>query len=186
MDAQPMKFISTISRYFQKLSGNQFIQNKIKAKNPNTFTEKRRNFDILVIGEKYDVTSIISDGKTFLQFDAPDRTLFASYLILQAKFSWLNEGKGKCVIICRKANERKKDISMFDIPFLHVITIDKYKLKRQETELKYPFLFHPLQVMRFFFGKKYNMSIAERCPLQEIEDFCAQRDIELEYRVINK
>ena len=181
-----MKYISTIARYIQKLSGNYFIQNKIKAKNPNTFTEKRRNFDVLFIGEKYDVTGIIPDSKTFLQFDAPNRTLFASFLILQAKFSWLNEGKGKCVIICRKENERKKHISMFDIPFFHIITINKFKLKKQQIELKYPLFFHPFQVAGFLFGKKYDKSIVEKCPLQEIEDFCAQRDIELEYRVINK
>ena len=185
MDVQPMKFINIIASFFQKLSGNRYVQNKIKDKNPKTFTEKRRNFDVLVIGEKYDVTGIIPEGKTFLQFDAPNRTLFASFLILQGKFSWLKEDWGKCVIISRKDNERKRDISMFDIPFLHVITINKFKLHRQQTELKYPLLFHPLQVMAFFFGRKYNTSSVEKCPLQEIEDFCAQRDIELEYRVID-
>ncbi|MBQ9204532.1 MAG: hypothetical protein IJ155_09855 [Prevotella sp.] len=181
-----MKFISTIARYLRKLTDNQYVQNKIKAKNPNTFTEKHRNFDLLVIGEKYDVTSIIPEGKTFLQFDAPNRSLFASFLILQAKFSWLNEGKGKCIIICRKRNEESRSVSIFDIPFLHVITINKYKLRRQQSELKSPLLSHPLQVMNFFFGRKYDNSSVERCPLKEIEDFCAQRDIELEYRVINK
>ena len=124
MDVQPMKFIRTIGIFFQKLSGNQFIQNKIKSKKPYTFTEKRRNFDVLVIGDKYDVTGLIQEDKTYLQFDAPDRTLFARFLILQGTFSWLNEGKGKCIIICKKKKEKKKDISMFDIPFLHRIIIN--------------------------------------------------------------
>lgn len=186
MVALLMKYIKKLLQILQIISGNSSISKKIHKKNPGTFTENRRNFDVLVIGEMYDVQEIIQKDKTFLQFDAPNRSLFASFLILQGKFSWLNEGKGKCIILCRKSNEKKKNISMFDIPFLHTIIINKYNLKRQQTELKYPLLFHPLQVFKFFYGKKYNMSSVEMCPLPEIEDFCAQRDIIFEYRVINK
>ena len=75
---------------------------------------------------------------------------------------------------------------MFDIPFLHSIIINKYQLKRTQAELKYPLFYHPLLVIKFLFGKKYNMSSVRKCPFPEIEDFCAQRDIELEYRVISK
>lgn len=180
-----MKYIKKLLQLLQVISGNSSIRKKICEKNPGTFTESRRNFDALVIGEMYDVKDIIPPNKTYLQFDAPDRTLFASFLILQGKFSWLNEGKGKCIIICKKCNEKRKSISMFDIPFLHLIIINKYKLKRQQAELKYPLLFHPLMVCKFIFSKKYDMSSLEKCPLPEIEDFCTQRDIELEYRVID-
>lgn len=179
-----MKFINKILRILQLVTGNTFVRNKICEKNIGTFTETRRNFDVLIIGEKYHMEEIISNDKTYLQFDAPNRTLFASYLILQGKFSWLREGKGKCIILCRKCNEKKKNISLFDIPFFHTIVIKKYNLKRQQAELNYPLLFHPLQVLNFLFGKKYNVSFAEKCPLSEIEEFCAQRNIELEYRVI--
>ena len=68
-------------------------------------------FDFLIIGENYDVTDFVQEGKTYLQFNAPNRTLFACFLILQCKYSWLREGKGKCIIICRKCNEKKKNIS---------------------------------------------------------------------------
>lgn len=179
-----MKFIKKILQILQLVTGNTSVCKKIYEKNPGTFTENRRNFDVLVIGELYDVKGIISNDKTYLQFDAPNRTLFASFLILQCKFSWLREGKGKCIILCRKNNEEKKNISMFDIPFLHKIIINKYKLTKQQQELKYPLLFHPLQVYKFFVGEKYNVSSVVKCPLPEIEEFCAQRDIELEYRMI--
>ena len=181
-----MKYIKKVLQIIQIITGNRYIRKKIFEKNPGTFTESRRNFDVLVIGEMYDVQGIIQKDKTYLQFDAPNRTLFASFLILQGKFSWLNEGKGKCIILCRTDNEKIKNISMFDIPFLHPIIMNKYKLKRQQIELNYPLLFHPVQVLRFLFGKKYDMSSIEKCPLSEIEDFCTQRAIELEYRVINK
>jgi len=179
-----MKYIKKFLQIIQIVSGNDAIRKKIYEKNPGTFTENRRNFDVLVIGEKYDVKDIIQENETFLQFDAPERTLFASFLILQGKFSWLNEGKGKCIILCKKENEKKKNISMFDIPFLHTIIINKYKHKRQRAELKYPLFFHPLRVCKFISGKKYNMSVVEKCPLPEIEEFCKQRNIILEYRVI--
>jgi hypothetical protein len=181
-----MKYIKKILQILQIISGNSSLRKKICEKNPGTFTEIRRNFEVLVIGEMYDVKKIINKDKTYLQFDAPNRTLFASFLILQGKFSWLKEGKGKCIIICKKSNEEKKNISMFDVPFLHSIIINKYNLKRQQTELIFPLLFHPLQVFKFLFGKRYNMSSVEKCPFPEIEDFCAQRNIELEYRVISK
>lgn len=181
-----MKYIKKIFQILQLISGNSSVRKKICDKNPGTFTENRRNFDVLIIGEMYDVKEIIEKDKTYLQFDAPNRTLFASFLILQGKFSWLNEGKGKCIILCKKSNENKKNISMFDVPFLHSIIINKYKLKRLQVELKYPLFFHPLLVIKFLLGKKYNMSSVKKCPLTEIDDFCVQRDIELEYRVINK
>ena len=180
-----MKYIKKILQILQIISGNSYVRKRISEKNHGTFTENRRNFDVLVIGDMYDVKDIISQKKTYLQFDAPDRTLFASFLILQGKFSWLNEGKGKCIIVCKKNNEKKKNVSMFDIPFLHTIIINKYKLKKQQAELKYPLLSHPLQVCKFIFGQKYNISSVEKCPFPEIEEFCAQRDIEFEYRVIN-
>lgn len=181
-----MKYIKKNSHLLQIISGNHFIQKKITGKVPGTFTEKRRNFDILVIGEKIDLQGIVPQDKTYLLFDAPNRTLFASFLILQGKFSWLKEGKGKCIIVCKKSNEKKNAISIFDIPFLHIITIRKYNLEKQRKELRYPLISHPLQVIKFFFGKKYCMSTVYKCPLHEIENFCFQRDIEFEYRVINK
>ena len=180
-----MKYIKKIIHVLQAVSGNNFIRKKIYEKSPGTFTENRRNFDVLVIGDLYDVQSIIPKDKMYLQFDAPDRSLFASFLILQGKFSWLKEGKGKCIILCKKDNEKKKIVSMFDIPFLHTIIINQFKLKRQQAELKHPLFSHPLQVFKFLFGKKHKMSSVEKCPLMEIEDFCAQRDIELEYRTIS-
>ena len=184
MDVLVMRYIKKFLQIIQVVSGNDTIRKKIYEKNPGTFTENRRNFDVLVIGEMYDVKDIIQENKTYLQFDAPDRSLFASFLILQGKFSWLKEGQGKCIVLCKKENEKKKSISMFDMPFLHTIIINKYKLKRQQTELEYPLFFHPLQVRKFIFGKKYNMSVVEKCPLPEIEEFCKQRNIILEYRVI--
>ena len=154
------------------------------SKNPGTFKEKRRNFDVLVIGDMYDVQGIIPGDKTYLLFDAPNRTLFASFLILQCKFSWLREGKGKCIILCKRKNEKSKSISMFDVPFLHKILLKQYGIKRQLIELNYPLLFHPLQVLKFVCEKKHFTSSIEKCPFPEIEEFCKQRDIELEYRVI--
>lgn len=180
-----MKYIKKLLQILQIMSGNSYVRKRIGEKNPGTFIENRRNFDVLVIGEMYDVKDIIPQNKTYLQFDAPDRTLFASFLILQGKFSWLNEGKGKCIIICKKSNEKKKIVSMFDIPFLHTIIINKYKLKKQQAELTYPLLSHPMQVRKFIFDKRYDTSSVEKCPLPEIEEFCTQRDIEFEYRVIN-
>ncbi len=185
MVALVMKYIKKMSHLLQAITGNSYVRKRICEQNPGTFTENRRNFDVLVIGEMYDIKDIIPQNKTYLQFEAPDRTLFASFLILQGKFSWLNQGKGKCIIICKKSNEKNKTVSLFDIPFLHTIIINKYKLKKQQAELKYPLLSHPRQVCKFLSGKMYNMSSVEKCPLPEIEEFCAQRDIEFEYRVIN-
>lgn len=140
----------------------------------------------MVIGEKYDVKEIIEKDKSYLQFDAPNRTLFASFLILQGKFSWLNEGKGKCIIICRKTNERSKRISIFDMPFLHKIVIKKFNLGRKLRELEFPLFFHPIEVLNYLYKSKYKESVIDECPINDIVEFCVQRDIELEYRVINK
>ena len=186
MVAPLMKYIKKILQILQLVTGNSAIRKKICEKNPSTFTETRRNFDVLIIGEKYDVTDLVQDGKLYLQFDAPDRSLWASFLILQGKFSWLKEERGKCIIICKKKNEKIKTISLFDVPFLHRIIINKYKLNKQQLELRYPLLFHPLEVYKFFVGGKYNVSSVVKCPLPEIEEFCAHRDIGFEYRVINK
>lgn len=70
-----MKSIKKILQILQIISGNSYVRKRISEKNPGTFTENRRNFDVLVIGDMYDVKDIISQKKTYLQFDAPDRTI---------------------------------------------------------------------------------------------------------------
>lgn len=176
-----MNLIRIISKVVQGVSLNSYAMNKIKNVNPGTFKESRRNFDYLFIGEYCNIANIIPEGKTYLQFDAPDRTLFASKLIVEGKFSWLAEKKGTCVIICKKNNETSTEVSLFDIPFLHRIIIKSYKLSFLEKKLNYPWIYAPIKTFRFLNKRPtYKLQNVD-CPDKQIIDFCRKRGINLQY-----
>ena len=161
---------------------NKCINKRIIDVNPSIFTESRRNFDYLIIGDLNNEEIKVPNNLKYLKFEAPDRTLFASYIILRNRFSWLREdGRGTCIIVVKKKNNNLNRISPFDIPFLHPIEIKKYQLYRQQKKLRYPILYLD-KSLRFLFGSRKDKAIRVACPNEEIVRFCNERNINLIYK----
>lgn len=162
------------------VKSNSFLSEKIKEANPNIFTEHRRNFDYVIIGDLVGSENFLDNNSSYLKFTAPNRTLYGSFMILQNRFSWLREG-GSCIIVCKKQNIYKQRIIPFDIPFFHPIVIKKYSLQKEQKLLKYP-LFYPLQTILFLFCQNRKVMLQKtQCPNMNIIMFCKNRNIKLKY-----
>lgn len=138
------------------------------------FTE--RNYDCIVIGDLgFEGKSI--EGKKVLRFQFPNRTLFASYIILQHVFSWLREDNGEVIILSKSNNLSKKQISVYDYPLLHRITLKKLNLKGSTP--RNPLFRNPILSLKYLLkisSTKYKI-INPLFP--ELIDFCKKRRIKL-------
>lgn len=139
-----------------------------------TFTE--RNYDCIVIGDLGCNGKNIK-GKKILRFQFPNRTLFASYIILQHVFSWLREDNGEIIILSKRNNLSKKQISVYDYPLLHRITLKKLNLKG--TTPRNPLFLNPILCLKYLFKISTNRYKIINPPFPELVDFCAKRGIKL-------
>lgn len=137
-----------------------------------------RNYDFLIIGDIEGRKDLVPKGKKVLKFVFPNRTLYASYVILQHVFSWLDENQGKVIILTDSKNLSNREISEYDIPLLHRITISKLSLKTQVT--RYPLLKSPILSIKFLLNRKLPISYSRiESPLPELSEFCKKRNIQL-------
>ncbi len=108
-----------------------------------------RNVDFLLIGTLFDAKSFVPEGKSFVQISSPKRGLFSSYQILRHTHSILKEEGGTVVL----AFERNRDnFSLFDMPFMHPVTIKKYGLESLKRKSRFPLLFAPVKSLFLIIG----------------------------------
>lgn len=143
---------------------------------PKEMIVTERNYDCIVIGDLgLDGKSI--EGKKVLRFQFPNRTLFASYIILQHVFSWLKEENGEVIILANKNGLSKKEISVYDYPLLHRITLKKLGLKG--TTPRNSLFINPLLSLKYLFKVSSARYEIINPPLPELIDFCEKRRIQL-------
>lgn len=159
------------------------LKKMYKQKMPFEPTSKIRNIDYLVIGDMCRTEHIVPAGKTCLQIMAPSRSLYASYEIMRHTFSILRdfEGGGILVLAVRDKYAEKHNFSLFDIPFLHPVTIRKLGLARLARQTRLPLLFAPVRSLRFLLNLRRRTYIHGPCPDRAISEFCKERNIELIY-----
>lgn len=162
---------------------NRFVKIKCSHQLPNIFNLDNRNYDILVIGDifwfDYDF-----EKKKVLSIAAPGRTFYASVLILERLHSLLKEGQGRVIFVIKKKNLIKRRISVFDLPFLHEVTLRNLGINKKKR-LKYPFLYEPLNSLKWV-GSSKKMSMIEKTTYNmEIDAFCKERNIKYELLITN-
>lgn len=136
-----------------------------------------RNVDYLLIGDFCNADNYVPKESTYVQISAPNRGFNSSYQILRHTHSILKE-KGGTVIMAIGNN--KKNFMIFDIPFLHNITIKKYNLEGLRVMSRFPFFFAPIDSLRFLWG-----GVSKYAPTQntdeELSRFCKERDYKIIY-----
>lgn len=139
-----------------------------------------RNVDYLVIGEKCNFSDLVPAGSTCFEITAPQRSLVASYEILRHTFSILKEN-GTVIILDGKKSTG--GFSIFDIPFLHAVTIKRLNLHHLKKIYKIPLLVSPIKSLRLFRAFHIDAHFEdEECPKKEIIQFCESREIKLIYK----
>ncbi len=141
----------------------------------DTFSEIR-NVDYLIIGDQCDPQEFVPEDKTYVQIAAPDRGIRSAYQILRHTHSILKEEGGAVIMTCGKS---KKEFSIFDIPFLHPVTIKKYHLENLKMKSNLPILFAPIASLKFLIGGTQHTYTAMRDVDEELITFCEERNYSL-------
>ena len=77
---------------------NIYIRERHMRKRFNPWKDTRRNFDAIVIGERYDLRRLHLNGSKILKETVRGRSLYASFHILRTYFSLLGHN-GKVYIV---------------------------------------------------------------------------------------
>lgn len=158
------------------------VRRMYRQREPFEPRSRVRNVDYLVIGDICAPEEVVPAGETFVQIAASNRSLLASYEILRHTSSILKERGGHVVLAVRRKSAAQNTYSLFDVGFLHPVTIERLGLKGKTWQRHLPALFAPLRSLRLALWIQHGSWKEAECPLQEIQSFCKERRIDLSYR----
>ena len=158
---------------------DSIVKRRVRAQVTGLFTTMQRNCDYLIIGDICDAHQIIPSDKTFIQISAPDRSFHASQIIFKRLFSLLDEEYGGVIFVINKKRMDSKDVSVFDLPMIHPVTLKNLKIEKLQKKSKFPLIAEPLKSMKWLVNKKYHKLFAVECVDEELILFCKKRGISL-------
>lgn len=145
-----------------------------------------RNFDYLVVGDFCNTEDLVPKNARSICFLAPERTTEASFIIFKHIFSLLKENGGHVFFVVNRKNVFSKKITVFDVPFLHPVTIQRLGLRPLLKKSRFPLIFCPLLTAKFLLRARHNMKLCrEAFPQTEIEEFCKVRKITAVFFVLD-
>lgn len=143
-----------------------------KTQRIDYLNDKRRDFDILVIGKPMELEE---NGSKVLYFTHERRTLFSSYLFLIHNYSYLREdGKGLIIINTRDMECEYNYITVFDYKCFHPVINMKLGLNtRLLNAVPFAFYFKKFRAYNFF---------DKQTDLREImTNFCKERNLKIQF-----
>lgn len=142
--------------------------------------QKIRKIQTLIIGDTCttDITNKYKSGNT-IEVLFPDRSFEASYQIFLHIESLLEEN-GRLVIL-NGGKHTKPGFTIFDYPFLHPITIKEMNREGWDKHANLPILVEPILCLKYLIHHKKRHWHEACCPLNELKQFCEERNIELIY-----
>lgn len=158
---------------------DSIIKRRVRAQVAGLFTTMTRNCDYLIIGDICDPYQIIPSDKKIIQISAPDRSFHASQIIFKRLFSLLDEEHGNVIFVINKKRMDSKDVSVFDLPMIHPVTLKNLKIEKLQKKNKYPLIAEPIKSMKWLVNRKYHKLFAVECVDEELIRFCKERGIGL-------
>ena len=144
-----------------------------------------RNVDILIIGDLFDACCLIPQDKKIVQISTPDSSIESVTWILKRMFSLVDEINGKIIIVLKERNLYKKGISLFEFSFLSPIYIKILNVQALAQKRNHPFIYAPLRTMKLLINRKKSRSVVWKYPpSKELVEFCEERNLNLEFRII--
>lgn len=147
--------------------------------------KKVRNVDYLIIGDMVDLSDVYGKGKKVVSIMAPNRSLECSFWVLKRMFSLLDEKSGKVIIAVKENNIKKRGITLFEYSFLSPIYRNILEVHYLEKHRKYPFFYSPIKSFKMVCGigvKRKSDKVD--CLDNNIENFCLERGLNVEFRLI--
>ncbi len=140
-----------------------------------------KKYSAMVIGDCCSESSYIpycNNKDEVIAIMSPNRGLKASYQILLHTFSILDEGS-TCIIVCKK-KAVDNDISLFDIPYLNIITQKELGIESLRRKLSYSIIFSPIISLKQLLNLK-SVYHNDTCPNKDIVEFCKKCGLKLIY-----
>ena len=114
-----------------------------------------------------------------LRVQFPDRSLGASYHIFMHIESVLEENGSVVILHDRKVQH--DNLTFFDLPFIHFITIKETGMEGWQKKFARPLLYAPIRSIKFLLGNTKTGYRETACPMVELVHFCKERNINLKY-----
>lgn len=170
----------------QRLARRLHLQNEKIANHPNQALSVLHNrkeitpIHTLFIGDTCS-DELVDQYKrgNALRVQFPDRSLGASYHIFMHIESVLEE-KGR-VVILHDRKVRHNNLTFFDLPFIHFITIKESGMEGWQKKYARPLLYAPIRSIKFLRGSTKTGYRETACPMAELVHFCKERNIDLIY-----
>lgn len=160
-----------------------FVLNKIVLRKTNKMPllsaqRKIKKYKYLVIGDLCPCSVLndyIDKQEDAFIILAPGRSLSASYQILLHTISILDEG-GTCIIV-DSGKQSKKVYSIFDLPYLSLITRKELQIESAVRKESYPLFYEPIKSLLLLFDISYNHNKYRDmiCTDNRVMDFFRQR-----------
>ena len=164
---------------------NRNIRKQI-AKSNSAFNSMSpiRNIDRLIIGDMMKLPNELKVG-SFLQIEAPNRSLLSSYEILRHTHSILkDDGEAEVILVVKRSNMSKGKYTIFDIPFFHYITIRQKKLEKLQRNMYYPLLYDPLNSLCYWLKiRTKGYTEVDNTIDDNISKFCTERNFKVRFWV---
>lgn len=162
---------------------NHIVYIKIAYNATHLFTTLDRNYKYLVVGDWCNIEELVK-GDKFISFLSPEKRSPHTILeLVRRLYSLLDEETGILIIVLNEEYSLKKRFSVFDIPFLHEITLKANGIGWMKYAVRLPLLFSPCKSFMLFQDKKVCFKEIE-CPFPEITRFCNDRGIHLKFKYI--
>lgn len=161
---------------------NRMVLHKTNKTSDLSAKRDIQTYDCLVIGdrcrrdmpERYGIPI----NNTFF-LTVPGRSLEASFNILSHTFSLLNGQRRTCIIV--HSGKDKTSYSVFDTPYISLVSRKELELEKLHARSSYPFFFDPIRSIRVLLSvipQKYEES---DCPDERIKQLCNDKGIRLIY-----
>lgn len=155
---------------------NEYILRKIRKElEPFGVYSEIRNVDYLILGNPLQVADYVPVGSSYVEVCAPNRSYDSTWQLLRHTHSILKDGGTVLMAVDRN----RKGFSVFDIPFLHPITIKKYHIERLKKMSHFPIIFALSASIRLAFGRGYSSyNVSQNIP-DKLKEFCDARNYKL-------
>lgn len=160
---------------------NLIVLYRIKnEKKPFEVFSHIRNVEYLIIGNIYDIRSIVPSNVKYSYILVPDCNERTAYELLRHTYSILKENYGTAVIVTKKNDtEDINDYSVFAVPFFHQVSINRLNLQWIKSKSHFPFIFSPIKGLKFMIKKTDKKIYDTECKNEDINSFCKERNISL-------
>lgn len=162
---------------------NVIVYEKTSYNAKHLFSTIGRNYKIMIIGENCDVSQLTENISDSILFLSPSHlSMFAAGLLVKRLFSLLDEENGQLFLILHQESIRSNKISVFEIPYLHTITLNALHLQHMKWKSRFPLFSCPIDSLEYLISHPRRRVLVEaKCPSDDILSFCHERNIQIRF-----